>query len=112
MHTQLQFDNRFLEELPGDSEPDNFVREVRGACYSRVQPTPVRSPIMVAFSPETADLLGLDKADCATDTFLQVFTGNKLLPGMDRSRCVTGVINLGIGPVNSAMGVRSILVMW
>ena len=83
MQTQLQFDNRFLEELPGDSEPDNFVREVRGACYSRVRPTPVRSPTMVAFSPETANLLGIEATDCTSDTFLQVLAGNKLLPGMD-----------------------------
>ena len=69
MQTQLQFDNRFLEELPGDSEPDNFVREVRGACYSRVRPTPVRSPTMVAFSPETANLLGIEATDCTSDTF-------------------------------------------
>ena len=83
MQTQLQFDNRFLEELPGDPEPDNFVREVRGACYSRVQPTPVRSPTMVAFSPETANLLGIEATDCTSETFLQVLAGNKLLPGMD-----------------------------
>ena len=83
MQTQLQFDNRFLEELPGDPEPDNFVREVRGACYSRVQPTPVRSPTMVAFSPETANLLGIEATDCSSETFLQVLAGNKLLPGMD-----------------------------
>ena len=83
MQTQLEFDNRFLEELPGDSEPDNFVREVRGACYSRVQPTPVRSPTLVAFSPETASLLGIEATDCTSETFLQVLAGNKLLPGMD-----------------------------
>ena len=83
MQTQLEFDNRFLEELPGDLEPDNFVREVHGACYSRVLPTPVRSPEMVAFSPETANLLGIETADCSSDAFLQILTGNKLLPGMD-----------------------------
>ena len=83
MQTQLQFDNRFLAELPGDSEPRNFVREVLGACYSRVQPTPVSDPKMVAFSPETANLLGIDTTDCTSETFLQVLAGNKLLPGMD-----------------------------
>ena len=83
MQTQLQFDNRFLAELPGDSEPRNFVREVLGACYSRVQPTPVRDPKMVAFSPETANLLGIDTTDCTSETLLQVLAGNKLLPGMD-----------------------------
>ena len=81
MQTQLQFDNRFLAELPGDSESKNFVREVLGACYSRVQPTPVRDPKMVAFSPETANLLGIDAKDCASETFLQVFAGNKLVAG-------------------------------
>ena len=83
MQTQLQFDNRFLAELPGDSESRNFVREVLGACYSRVQPTPVRDPKLVAVSSETANLLGIDSKDCASETFLQVLAGNKLLPGMD-----------------------------
>ena len=36
----LVFDNRFISELPADEETINHRREVIGACYSRVKPTP------------------------------------------------------------------------
>ena len=34
----LVFSNRFVQELPGDPIPDNFVRRIQGAAYSRVNP--------------------------------------------------------------------------
>ena len=40
----LRFDNSFVHELPGDPEADNRRRQVLGACYSRVAPTPVVRP--------------------------------------------------------------------
>ena len=79
----LRFDNAFVRELPGDPDPVNQRRQVSGACYSRVAPTPVRAPQLVAYSPEVAALLDLDDASCRSDRFLQTFTGNHLLPGMD-----------------------------
>ena len=36
------FDNAFLRELPGDPEPRNFVRQVRNAAWSQLDPTPAR----------------------------------------------------------------------
>lgn len=33
------FDNAFLRALPGDPEPRNFVRQVQGALWSKVEPT-------------------------------------------------------------------------
>lgn len=78
----LRFDNRFVRELPGDPEAENHVRPVHGACYSRVQPTPVRSPTLLAWSREVAQILGLDEADVRSAEFARVFGGNALLPGM------------------------------
>ena len=43
----LRFDNRFVRELPGDPEQGRHVRQVHGACYSRVEPTPVRMNVTV-----------------------------------------------------------------
>ncbi|MBN8440200.1 MAG: YdiU family protein [Thauera sp.] len=79
----LRFDNRFVRELPGDPEPGGHVRQVHGACYSRVMPTPVRKPQLLAWSPEVAALLGLNGADLRSPEFADVFAGNALLPGME-----------------------------
>ncbi|WDP90845.1 MAG: YdiU family protein [Desulfobacter sp.] len=79
----LNFDNRFTRCLPGDSEPGNFRRQVQGACYSRVLPTPVKAPETLAVSGEAAQLLDLDEQDCGSREFTQVFSGNRVLPAMD-----------------------------
>ncbi len=83
MLNSLQFDNRFTRELPGDPETENFRRQVAGACYSRVKPTPVRAPRVLAYAPEVAALLDLSPADCASELFAEVFSGNRVLREMD-----------------------------
>lgn len=80
---QLQFDNRFVRELPGDPDRSNCVRQVERACYSLVTPTPVARPQTVAYAHEVAELLGLTPAACETEQFAQLFAGNQLLPGME-----------------------------
>lgn len=80
---QLRFDNRFTASLPGDPEVRNFRRQVRGACYSRVQPTPVRQPRLMAWSREMAETLDLDPGICESSEFAEIFSGNRMLPGMD-----------------------------
>ncbi len=79
----LVFDNRFVRELPADPETTNLPRPVPGACYSRVTPTIVSFPTLVAFSREAAELIDLSEADCRSLQFTRVFSGNELLPGMD-----------------------------
>ncbi|MBK6659185.1 MAG: YdiU family protein [Proteobacteria bacterium] len=78
----LRFDNRFVAELPADPVEDNYRRAVEGACWSKVAPTPVAAPRLVAFSPEVARLLNLTDADCRSPAFTEVFAGNRLLHGM------------------------------
>ena len=80
---QMTFDNAFLRELPGDPEEGPRVRQVPGALWSRVRPTPVAAPRLLAHSPEVAALLGLDEADVGAAQFAEVFGGNALLAGMD-----------------------------
>ncbi|SDU18091.1 protein adenylyltransferase SelO [Desulfobacula phenolica] len=79
----LTFDNRFVRNLPCDPNTANTRRQVTGACYSRVKPTPVAAPRLVAFSPEAALLMDLKDEACQSELFTRVFTGNHLLPGMD-----------------------------
>lgn len=79
----LNFDNRFVRELPADPETDNYRRQVTEACYSLVKPTAVAAPQLIAYSPEVAELLGLKNEFCRSETFTQVFSGNALLDGME-----------------------------
>jgi len=78
----LTFDNRFVDELPGDPEEGPRRRQVHGACWSRVLPTPVAKPQLLAHSAEVAALLGIAEAEIATPEFAEVFGGNRLLDGM------------------------------
>ncbi|MFC4527738.1 YdiU family protein [Dyella halodurans] len=79
---QLRFDNAFTRELPGDPETGARQRQVFSALYSLVEPTPVASPRVVAYSSEMAQTLGLSEADLASADFAAVFGGNALLEGM------------------------------
>ena len=78
----LKFDNRFVRELPGDPDGSPQVRQVFGACWSPVLPTPVAAPRLLAWSREVVDLLGLAAGDVEAPEFAQVFGGNALLEGM------------------------------
>ena len=79
----LRFDNALLANLPGDPDTGARRREVRGALWSRMAPTPVAAPRTLAVSREMAGTLGLSEAEVASEVFAQVFGGNALLPGMD-----------------------------
>jgi uncharacterized protein YdiU (UPF0061 family) len=77
----LPFDDRFTAALPADPETGPRRRQVHGAAYSRVDPTPVAAPRTLAWSPEVAELLGLDPALCESDDFAAVFGGNRVPAG-------------------------------
>ena len=79
---QLTFDNRVTASLPGDPEPRNFVRQVKGVAWSQVSPTPVAAPRVIAVSQEMLEALGMTMADASSPAFAQVFGGNALLAGM------------------------------
>ena len=76
------FDNTFVRELPGDAEHGARVRQVEGAAYSFVEPTPVQAPRVVAWSPAMAATLGFDANDLGDAQFAGLFGGNALLQGM------------------------------
>ena len=79
----FRFDNRFVRELPADPSTDPGRRQVHGALYSRVRPTPVAAPALVAWSPECAELLGLTADDVRSPAFVQAMAGNAPLPGSE-----------------------------
>jgi len=79
---KLVFDNRFVRELPADAIEGRHVRQVHGACFSYVQPTPVAAPQLLAWSREVASLLDLSEEDVRDPDFAEVFSGNALFEGM------------------------------
>jgi uncharacterized protein YdiU (UPF0061 family) len=80
--TRLRFDNAFVRELPGDPESGPRLRQVEGALWSAVEPTPVAEPKVLAWSRDMARRLGFGEADIEAPGFARVFGGNALLPGM------------------------------
>ena len=78
----LHFDNRLLRELPGDDDTRNIPRQVFGALWSLVLPTPVAAPRLLAYSTEMARELGLDGDEINSPRWVAALAGNALLPGM------------------------------
>lgn len=78
----LRFDDVFRRALPADPERSTRRRQVLAACFSHVEPTPVSAPYLIAYSAPAAALIDLPPAECETELFLQVFSGNRLLTEM------------------------------
>lgn len=79
----LTYTNRFTTQLPADPETEIRPRQVLGAAYSTVTPTETAQPTLVHHSAEVAEMLGLDDAAVNSDAFAEVFSGNRVLPGMN-----------------------------
>lgn len=78
---QAVFTNSFVDELRGEVAPDKRPRSVPGCCYSRVEPTPVRAPHLLAWSHELAAALGLEEPE-ERGPAVEVLAGNRITPGM------------------------------
>jgi serine/tyrosine/threonine adenylyltransferase len=74
-----RFAGRFAAELPADPVTVNVPRQVSGACYTIVQPTPVAAPKLLAWSADLANTLGLAFPSGAA---VEILAGNRVLPGM------------------------------
>lgn len=74
---------RFLDALPGEAETAPYPREVQGALWSRVKPTPVAEPRLLEWSRPLAAELGLSDELMQAPQTAQVLGGNSLWPGMD-----------------------------
>lgn len=75
------FRNSFVEELPGEVTVDKRPRQVPGCCYSRIDPTPVRDPHLLAWSDDLANSLGLAKP-AERDAAVDALAGNNVTDGM------------------------------
>src|SRR5687768_4683437 len=77
-----QFDNSFVRELPGDPITNNVPRAVHNACYTLVDPTPVRGPRLLAWADPVGEMLGISRPVSPVDPAVDVLGGNRILPGM------------------------------
>lgn len=79
----LNFDNHFTRTLAADPVEGSQRRQITGAIFSRVNPTPVAAPYLVAYAADVAAKLGVSEAEVASAEFLNAMSGNALIPGMD-----------------------------
>ncbi|MBI3375665.1 MAG: YdiU family protein [Betaproteobacteria bacterium] len=78
----VRFDNSFVRELPADPLLRNVPRPVRNACYTRVDPTPVANPRLLAWADPVGEMLGISRPDSANGPVAEALGGNRVLPGM------------------------------
>ena len=78
---QVPFENPFVDELRGEASGDKGSRQVPGYCYSRVAPTPVADPHLLAWSDELGEFLGLARPETRSAT-VALLAGNLLTAGM------------------------------
>ncbi|WP_248722079.1 YdiU family protein [Seonamhaeicola sp. ML3] len=77
---KLHIKDKFNVELPADTILENSRRQVSKACFSFVIPKKTANPELLHVSPEILDNLGLSQDDAKSEMFLNVFTGNDILP--------------------------------
>jgi uncharacterized protein YdiU (UPF0061 family) len=78
---EARFENSFVRELPGDPVLVNVPRQVQNACYTRVDPTPVAAPRLLAWSEALGEELGVARPPPASEA-LEVLAGNRMFAGM------------------------------
>lgn len=79
----FSFDNLFLKNLPGETEERIFPRQVMGALWSKVKPTPVSNPQLLAYATEVAEMLGFNAELMHSKEMINALSGNGLLSGME-----------------------------
>lgn len=89
---RLDFDNVVLRKLPLDPSEEPGVRQVKGACFSRVKPQPLSNPRFVAVSPEALTLLGLHADEVLKDPLgAEYLSGSRVMPGSEpAAHCYCG----------------------
>src|SRR5437773_5460613 len=76
---QGRFENTFARDLPADPVLINVPRQVSNACYTRVEPTPVAAPKLLAWSDALGELVGVSPPSALA---VEVLAGNHVLPAM------------------------------
>ncbi len=72
-------DMKRLEDL----DIHNTYADLGPRFYTRVEPTPLANPFLVAFNRRAAELIDLDPAEAARAEFVDYFAGARPLPGAE-----------------------------
>ncbi len=75
----VALENTFVRDLPADPVTVNVPRQVSGAAYTRVEPTPVSAPKLLAWSDALGEFLGLSKPSPRT---VEILAGSGTTPAM------------------------------
>lgn len=86
----FRLDNRLLREMPGDEDTRNHPRQVVGALWTPVAPTPVAAPKLFAYSREVAQMLGLVEEEMRSSQWLAALAGNAPLPASAAASAAAG----------------------
>jgi len=78
--SEARFDNTFVRELPADPVDVNTPRRVAKASFTRVPPTAVAAPRLLAWSDALAAELGLARPSAES---VEALAGNRVFPRMD-----------------------------
>eukprot|EP01130_Rhizamoeba_saxonica_P016144 TRINITY_DN7400_c0_g2_i1.p1 TRINITY_DN7400_c0_g2~~TRINITY_DN7400_c0_g2_i1.p1 ORF type:complete len:612 (-),score=130.97 TRINITY_DN7400_c0_g2_i1:159-1958(-) len=76
---ELEFNNTAYNTLPIDPIRENYIRTVKGACFSEAPTTPLKGPILIAKSDDALCLLGIETVE--DDELVRYFSGNECIPG-------------------------------
>ena len=77
---KTHIEDTFTKELPADPILENSRRQVTEACFSYVTPKKTSQPQLLHVSTELLETLGISETESQSDEFLNVFTGNEVLP--------------------------------
>ena len=77
---KLNIKNTFTNELPADPVLKNTRRQVHKACFSYVTPKKTSKPSMLHVSHEMCKNLGISQEEASSPEFLEIFSGNAVLP--------------------------------
>lgn len=80
MSTNFKVSEKFNKELPADPNPYNVGRQVEEACFSYVMPKDPGNPSLIHVSPEMVNSLGLTDAYTKSTEFLNIVTGEEIIP--------------------------------
>jgi len=80
---KLNIVNKFSKELPKDPHGHSSPRQVNESCFSIVMPKKTKNPELLHVSLEMLKEIGLSEEEAKSKEFLNVFTGNDVLPKTD-----------------------------
>ncbi|MER3464634.1 MAG: hypothetical protein C4329_09780, partial [Chitinophagaceae bacterium] len=78
--SEATYKNDFVAQFKGDTTGSAKPRQTPGVFYGLIKPTPVKEPLLLAWSDELAKELGLTRPTDSKE--IDLLAGNTILPNM------------------------------